>query len=464
MTVHIKETISTQQKNKKDQSSLFKTMWRWHFYAGLIFTPFLIILAFSGAVYLFKPQIENSLYKDLYYVQQEGTNTLSLSDQAEKVTSKFSNATITYVTEYDNPLRTTEFGVATEDGKNFSTYVNPYSGEINGTLKKEEKFTEIFKKLHSELIIGGTLANRIVELAACWCVVLLITGLYLWWPRNKASIWGTILPRWNAKGRTFWRDLHAVPAFWLSLFILILIATGLPWSGIMGENINKFATATNTDAPLYAYSWGEKPESNVKAKDIAKDVPWASENLDVPASVKNENGILTIDSVKALAETQNIAKPYTISYPQGETGVYTIATSQSSPTNNATIHVDQYSGNILSDVRFNEYGIVAQAIELGIALHEGRLFGLANQIIGLIVCLGLIFICINSFIMWRKRKPNGKFGAIASANNKKITTTIFFIMLALGILMPLLGISIIVVFLLDKFVISRIKPLNAWLN
>ena len=33
-------------------------MWQWHFYAGLFCIPFLIVLATSGSMYLFKTQVE----------------------------------------------------------------------------------------------------------------------------------------------------------------------------------------------------------------------------------------------------------------------------------------------------------------------------------------------------------------------------------------------------------------------
>ncbi|WP_243370574.1 PepSY domain-containing protein, partial [Tetzosporium hominis] len=49
-------------------AALYKTVWRWHFYAGILFAPFLIILAITGSVYLFKPQIEQALYRDYYTV------------------------------------------------------------------------------------------------------------------------------------------------------------------------------------------------------------------------------------------------------------------------------------------------------------------------------------------------------------------------------------------------------------
>lgn len=461
--VKIDQTIQQQEKATKKQTkaSLYQIVWRWHFYAGLIFSPFLIILAFSGAVYLFKPQIEDKIYHDLYFAEKANSSSLSPSEQVAKVKEAYPDGTVTSI-KFNEPSRTTEIGLM-EKGQMSSVFVNPYNGEIAGSLKNEEKFTEQFKKLHSELLVGGTAANLLVELAACWAVILLITGLYIWWPRNRAAIWGTILPRFKSKERTFWRDMHAVPAFWLSVFILILIATGLPWSGVMGEQINRLATSTNTGYPPFAHSWGEKPESTIKTKDVAEDIPWANENLPVPAST---NGYvpISIEDVTHIAQNEKIKKPYTISMPQDKKGVYTISTSHTKPWDNATLHVDQYSGSLLSDVRFEDFGMMGKTITVGIALHEGRLFGLANQIIGLIVCIGLIGLIVSSLIMWRIRKPERKLGSPTKPKNKKITRTVFFIMLGMGIIMPLVGVSIIIVFLLDRFVFTKIKPLKALLS
>ena len=34
-----------------------RTIWRWHFYAGLICLPFFVLLASTGAVYLFRDEL-----------------------------------------------------------------------------------------------------------------------------------------------------------------------------------------------------------------------------------------------------------------------------------------------------------------------------------------------------------------------------------------------------------------------
>lgn len=459
MGVQNRQAIIDSKPGKKKNLSLYQTIWRWHFYAGVVFAPFLLILAISGGVYLFKPQIENVLYQDMYYVT-EGNTTVSAATQLGSVKEAFPEASIGSMKFYETP-RTTEISV-TSNGESMSVFVNPYNGEITGTLLTEKKFTEIFKKIHSELFIGGTFANRLVELAACWAIILLVTGLYLWWPRSKEAIWGTILPRLNKGRRTLWRDLHAVPAFWLSACILILILTGLPWSGVMGDQINRLATTTNTGYPPFALSFQAKPESVVKTVDVADDVPWATENLEVPSSTAGIYVTLSVDDMTYIAKTQSIQKPYTISMPQGETGVYTIATSHTKPGDNATLHIDQYSGSVLTDVRFDDYGIMAKAITMGIALHEGRLFGLANQILGLLTCLGLVLLIVSSFMMWKKRKPKGKLGAPPSSKDRKQARIIFVMMLVLGIIMPLVGLSIIIVFLLDRLLRSKLPQIRHW--
>ncbi|CAG9619953.1 hypothetical protein BACCIP111883_00721 [Sutcliffiella rhizosphaerae] len=453
-----------QDKSKNQtRNGIYHTMWRWHFYAGIIFAPFLIILAFSGAVYLFKPQIESYIYKDLYFVEETKETQLSVNAQIDNVREDFPEASITGVTFFEDKERSTKVSTI-QDGEAISVFIDPYSGKVMGGLHVEKELMTIFKKLHSELIVGGTVANRLIELAACWAIILLITGIYIWWPRNRASIWGTMLPRLRSKGRVFWRDIHAVPAFWLSLGLLILILTGLPWSGVMGEKINRLATATNTGYPAFSFSFGPKPESVTVSKDVAENVPWATENVPVPTSTENQFVALTLSDVEGIAKYKQVQRPYTISTPQGESGVYTIATSHERPFDNATLHIDQYSGAILTDVRYKDYGVMGKAITIGIALHEGKLFGLANQLLGLFLCIGLIGMIVSSIIMWRKRKPQNSLGAPGKNVDVRIKRIVTIIMLLLGLVMPLLGLSIIGILLLDKFVFTKMKRFKAWLG
>ncbi|MCD1261850.1 PepSY domain-containing protein [Paenibacillus athensensis] len=444
------------------KQAVYQAVWRWHFYAGLIFAPFLIILAISGSVYLFKPQIEGYLYKDLIQVREVGQQPLSPGAIIAKTEKGYPGVKVASMTLTNDKQATYAMSV-NDAGTAKTMYADPYTGFIQGSLISDKTFAAFFKKMHSQLLIDGTFTNRLVELAACWALILIVTGLILWWPRTGAAIWGTILPRLSKPGsRMFWRDLHAVPAFWISLVLVLLILTGLPWSGVMGPQISKLADSTHTNVPPFAYSFGAKPQSVTVAKDIAEGLPWAAENLPVPASFASGGYVpLGIDDIAAVADKQHVEKPYTITLPRGETGVYTVSTAHAKPGTDATLHIDQYSGAVLTDVRFADYGIMGKMISWGIAFHEGRLFGWLNQLLGLLAALGLVLVSISSYFMWRKRKPDG-LGAPARSRSRKVTVTVLVLLLVCGALMPLLGLSLIVVVLLDWLVIRRIQPLKTW--
>ncbi|WP_313769995.1 PepSY domain-containing protein [Parageobacillus genomosp. 1] len=48
---YAKETVAKHEISKAQ--SLYRAVWRWHFYAGIVFAPFVILLAITGIIYLF---------------------------------------------------------------------------------------------------------------------------------------------------------------------------------------------------------------------------------------------------------------------------------------------------------------------------------------------------------------------------------------------------------------------------
>ncbi|WP_336125926.1 PepSY domain-containing protein, partial [Niallia taxi] len=98
------------QDQKKKQAALYKAIWRWHFYAGIIFAPFLIILAITGSVYLFKPQIEQMLYQDFYEVKQQ-KERIAPSEQLDIVTNHYAGAEVTSYRPGEQATRSSEVNI-----------------------------------------------------------------------------------------------------------------------------------------------------------------------------------------------------------------------------------------------------------------------------------------------------------------------------------------------------------------
>ena len=451
---------STQAKSaKQTASSFYRTVWRWHFYAGIIFAPFLVMLAVTGSVYLFKPQIEQNLYQHYYEVTPQDER-MSATEQINAVKAKYPDASITKYRPGESDDRSSEVKIATA-AASATVFVNPYTGKIIGELADDDRIMNKIEEIHGELM-AGTIGDRIVELVACWAIVLIVTGLFLWFPRNKTTGWsGVFIPRVRQGKKTFRRDLHAVPAFWITAGMLFLILTGLPWSGFWGTNFQSLATNQGLGYPPSIWG-GEAPVSAVQTKDVA-EVPWAAETLDVPKS--NVEGLVpaSIDDIVSIAKQQGMDPSYAISIPSDPTGVYTLSAYPAKAEDEATIHLDQYSGAVLADYRFDNYGLVGKAVALGITLHKGTEFGLINQLISLLICLGIILVAVSGFYLWFKRKPGKGMGAPKGPPAKSVKWFILVLIL-LGILFPLVGLSLIIVWLVDFLIIRRIPPVRRFLN
>lgn len=437
---------------------MYKAVWRWHFYAGILFAPFLVILAVTGSVYLFKPQIEASIYKSYYDVAPQG-NPISASRQLDAVKELYTDAQIVQYRPGEKADRSSEVKIVTEQGT-ATVFIDPYTGNSLGLLQDKDRIMDKIEEFHGELT-AGKLGDRIVELAACWALVLTVTGLYLWFPRKKRGLSGVLVPRISKGRKVFLRDLHAVPAFWVTAGMLFLILTGLPWSGFWGTNFQTLVTNSGTGYPPSIWV-GSTPQSTLKTKDIA-EVPWAAENLEVPSSKVQEYLPISINDVVEIASREGIYPGYTVYLPKTKESVYTLSVFPPKAQDEATIHIDQYSGAILADYRYDHYGFMGKVIAWGITLHKGTQFGWMNQAISLLICLGIILVAVSGFYLWLKRRPKQGIGAPSAPSIRKLKGFLIM-MIVLGVVFPLVGLSILVVWLIDLLIIQRIPAVKRFLN
>lgn len=463
-------------------NQFYRTVWRWHFYAGLFVIPFMLILAATGIIYLFKPQLDAAMYPHLMFVQPHAAN-LAYTEQIQSVQQIYPDATITEITPSIAPTRSSEVLLTTADERSLMVFVNPHTGQVLGNRDEDNNLQAIARKIHGELLIG-TLGDYLVELAACWGLVLLITGLYLWLPRHRFSVLGTLVPRlWSNNKRVFWRDLHAVPGFYGLLLIGFLILTGLPWTGFWGD------TFAQVWGQFPAQMWDDVPTSTVLTGTLNQQrqvVPWAVEQLPMPQSIKSRQGnhsghgdsgstddddtvfgnSVEIDSVIALARANGAPPGFSVVLPEGKTGVYTVSAFPADPTQEVTMHIDQYSGAVLADVRWKDYGLVPRAVEMGIAIHMGKFFGLSNQLLMLMGSLIVMLLSTTGIVLWWQRRPNG-FGQIGAppmpphVENWRVPLAIVAV---LGLVFPLVGLSLVFILLLDYFVLNRIPALRRLFN
>ncbi|CAG4894600.1 PepSY-associated TM helix domain-containing protein [Paraburkholderia gardini] len=457
----------------------YRTLWRWHFYAGLFVMPFLVILAITGTLYCFQPQIEPLLYPHRLVVEPQATPRLSPDALLTKArTAMPADAVAVTAAIATMPDRSAEFVFRLRDGDKQSVYVNPYSGEILGTLSVEHRFMQVDRMLHRKLLLGKP-GELLMELAACWTLVMIGTGVALWWPREKTTLRAALRPRFTLKGRPLWKNLHAVMGAWLALGAVAFVLTGLPWSGSWGKQFKALATSANLGAP--AGSWGSLPLRSAlpgahaehaghthAAPDAAESkmgsmpgmvmddlplpsTPWAVGNVRVPESTgRNRMQALSLDRVITLVASLGVTDGYDIALPTSPTGVYTVSYFPADPKAERTLYIDQYSGAVLKDIRYGDYGAVSQTVSYGTSLHMGRYFGVANQILCAAISLGLAGMAITGCVMWWMRRPQRLPGAPSRERAAPPMRGWKTGLVLLGMVFPLMGATLLAVWLADR--------------
>ncbi len=206
-----------------------RTLWHWHFYAGLFVMPLLVVLAITGTLYCFQSQIEPLLYGSRMIVADTGAPRLSSDALLARAAAEPRDAVATLAQVETDRTRSAEFVFRLSSGDSESVYVNPYTGAVLGMLNVEHRLMKQIRNLHRGLMLGKT-GELVMELADCWTFVMIGTGIALWWP-GKTRAGGVWLPRLSLTGRAWWRDMHKVGGVWLAIGAIFFVLSGLPWSG-----------------------------------------------------------------------------------------------------------------------------------------------------------------------------------------------------------------------------------------
>ncbi len=448
--------------------AMYLTVWRWHFYAGIFVAPFVIFLAITGGIYLWKPQYEAWRYHDLFTVESPSATHAPVEAQLRAAEQSVPTdwRAQTFQPAFASGQTAQVVFKAPGADQPVTVFIDPANAQVVGQLDSKTRLMRLIHDLHGTLL-AGKWGEYLVEFAASWALVLFLTGLYLWWPRPRFTVWGFLLPRLRSTGRTFWRDIHAVPAVWLSVGTLFLLTTGLLWSQVGGQWYRTISARLGQGTPRESSSgahrseltgWSPPLKAGLAEKiDTLASTPSGHEGHShgsaVVAGRRSENSI-PLDRVIALAEEHHVPQPYVVALPAGERGVYSVLTDRNQAFNRAYLHLDQYSGRVLADVRFKDFGYLAQFGLWGIIAHEGQLFGLANQILGTVAAAGVLLLAFSGLAMWWQRRPADRF--FAPASDAPLPGVIFAGTLVLACLLPLLGVSLLLGWLFDRLVTRRL--------
>ncbi|MFT8674891.1 MAG: PepSY domain-containing protein [Acetobacter sp.] len=480
-----------------------RTVWRWHFFAGLFCLPFIVLLSLTGSLYLFKPQIEALI--DYPYDHLPAARAPTPMREVEAALEAVPGSTL-LAYEVPPTVQGAARVIVNRNGQAIRVYVERTSHKVLKTVAEEQRFERLVFKLHGQLLLGNV-GSVIMEMVASWTVVLVLSGLWLWWPTDLRGLGGLLYPRLGRTGRALWRDIHAVSGVWVSGVLVLFLVSGLPWSFVWGHALSSVqhrvgrlvtvrdweigavpvrdtlagrplppggaqagaghgvATAdmagqasassasissagiSAANASSASAGLGRTRSDNVRsgmaisAADTAMDMP-GMDMLPPAVPVSFPVGAMSgVDEVVRVATGLGLPPPVLVTPPATPGGPWTIRSdTQNRPLRQSvTVSPD---GRILSHETFDQKGLVDRIIGYGVAAHEGHLFGWANQVLNLLVAIALMLMSGAATVLWLRRRPPGELGAPPAHRSQRMGVATVGLVCVLGVLLPELGLSL----------------------
>jgi uncharacterized iron-regulated membrane protein len=453
------------------RKSLF---WRIHFWAALIASPFAIVASLTGIIYIFTPQIEGFLYGHLDNVTPLSSKQLPLDASVNAAMQVAPQGMVlrSVVPAFDqtDSVRVT-FAPKGPDGKvsgasagghaghsdhssnnksgsevakkfsspktisqNYTVYVDPYTAKVLGSHAEQDRFNVWSKRLHSSLLQGDGW-RWMIELSASWLIVMLLTGLWLWWQSRQTQ--GLALRSLKGyKQRLTWVSWHSWVGAVLSAMSLIILVTGLTWSKYAGEQIRELRDLTGQAPPVMPKNL--KSQSNVES---------------VALSWQQAHELALSSAPKITMQMQP---------PKSNDGIWRINHfDRSQPTLRFDLALDRFSGKVLYRSGWEQQTAFGKATAVGIPFHRGE-FGWWNQLLLLVFGLGILasissgwvtaYLRFRSGVGWVPRLVPGAFASMPIPMG--------LVLVLMCILFPLLGITAMLILVGEAFYHRRGEKIN----
>jgi uncharacterized iron-regulated membrane protein len=156
---------------------------------------------------------------------------------------------------------------------------------------------------------------------------------------------------------------------------------------------------------------------------------------------------LSVDELIATVRQYLPGASITVNFPRDRNGAVMVFGSWPiGPVSQRVVVLDRVTGEVLEDRSNRDSGILAWWLTWNYPLHIGSVLGTPTKVIWLAACLGLITLPVTGVWMWWQRRPPGQAGFPARPTSPA-PRWLFRVIVALCVLMPMFGISVLAILL-----------------
>lgn len=399
--------MTLKKKSRKKPSFIKKWAAKLHLWFGLFIGLLIFIISITGALYVFKDEFENIARKDVIYHQEKNIENKQVLPirQLEKLVNE--------QTKEDYPIHWVNIPIDKKMSYMFywyehdvntwnyfdefpiykQAYVNPYSGKVLRVYDEKNGFFNIVKMIHWSFLLKQSWGTYVVGIPVIIFVFMLISGIILWWPKNKAARKQRFWFRW--KNIKKWKrknyDLHNILGFYSSIFALIFSITGLFYAFFFVQAaIYVIFSGGETQYPDFSHIKTKAPIELKTASTLDKVIET------VKMKYPNSYGF-SIDLGHEHMDDHE--------HPNFE--VY-VAHKKQVYYSSSSLIFDENSGELLHTHDPKDKNFGEKVIGANYDIHVGSILGLPTKIIAFIVSLICASLPVTGFMIWWGRRKKAK--------------------------------------------------------
>lgn len=410
---------------------MHKTIWfKIHWILGITAGIILLIVGVTGAILSFEKEIMKAINSDSYYVKViEGQDKLTTKELLEKFQASNPKAKINSISFSLDKESSTVINVASEGARRgLNIYINPYTAEVLPDLVGKDFFGFILR-LHRWLAFPQEIreiGKQTVAISTVALIVLIISGIIVYWGRIKHAFFKSFTFKFKHKGRAFLSTMHSAIGMWVIPFYLLAALTGLYWS--YGWYNNMLYSIAGVEKPQrqqapqpQTQKESKSEEQKVEGQKARKTEGQRTERAQGQRPQGETSSSKFVDIQKAVEMfnifVQRDYSSVTLRFPQKGT-IYSFSYLDTDPAHyraRNTLEVDINSWQLLKHERYNDLPLNERLMKSILPLHTGEYFGLIGQIGMFIASALMALFTITGFMLYinRHKRKNQKF------NNKE---------------------------------------------
>ncbi len=360
-----------------------------HLWLGIITGPLVFIIALTGSIYAFQEEIKEAV-QPFRKVAMEDRPVLPPSSMQHVAEAALPNKEV-HAIMYGQRGRAAK-AIFYKDGAEYYhfVYLNPYSGKVLQVTDEGNDFFRFILNGHYYLWLPPKIGHVLVASVTLIFGVVVVSGLVLWWPKNKGARKQRFRIKWDAQWRRKNYDLHHVLGFYVLVLALVFAITGLVWGFEWFSNVWYKGVLRGQKETVYREpKSGGKRAANEGAAAI--DKIWLQVAGDLPA-----NGTIEIhvphDSAAAIEVAVN---PDSKTYWKTDYTFYDQYTLEELP-------VEHMWG------RYDAATNADKVMRMNYDIHVGAILGLPGKVLACLASLVIASLPITGFVIWWGRRKKSK--------------------------------------------------------